>query len=68
MEKGLCIGSMAVAGLLLLVFLLDLLLGFPFSRAGGSGFSSPYSLVDICGILGSGILGYLAFNAYQDVK
>ena len=32
-EKALCIASMIVAGLLSLLFVLDLALGFPFGRA-----------------------------------
>ena len=43
MEKWLCFGSMGVAGLLLLLFLLDTILGIPF---GGSSV-----VVDIFGIL-----------------
>ena len=66
MEKGLCIGSMAVAGLLLLVFLLDLLLGIPFSRGAGSGLSSPFMMVDVGGAIGCAILGYLSFNTLKD--
>jgi hypothetical protein len=61
MEKKLCIGSLAVAGVMLLLFLLDLLAGFPF---GGGGFVA----IDIIGLLASGILGYLAFSAYRDVR
>ncbi len=66
MEKGLCIGSLAVAGLLLLVFLLDLFIGVPFSRGAGNGLSSPFMMVDIGGVIGSAILGYLAFNTLKD--
>jgi hypothetical protein len=65
MEKGLCLGSLAVAGILFVVFLLDLLIGMPFS-GGASG--SPFFLADIAGVIGSAILAYLALNAYKDVK
>ena len=68
MEKGLCYGTMGVAGVLLLVFLLDLVAGFPFSSAVPSGQPSPFLLVDIGGLVASGILGYLGFNAFRDVK
>ena len=61
MEKKLCVGSMIVAGLMLLLFLLDLFLAFPF---GGGGFV----VVDIFGILASGILGYLAFSTWREVR
>ncbi len=61
MEKGLCYGALGVAGLMLVVFLLDLVAGFPF---GGS----PFMLLDILGILAAGAIGYLAFNASKDLK
>ncbi|MFO0799372.1 MAG: hypothetical protein U0804_18035 [Gemmataceae bacterium] len=61
MEKGLCYGALGVAALMLVVFLLDLVAGFPF---GGS----PFMLLDILGIVSAGIIGYLAFNASQDLK
>jgi hypothetical protein len=61
MEKGLCLGSLGVAAVMLLLFLLDLIIGFPF----GGG---PFVTIDIIGILAAGILGYLAFNAYRDVR
>jgi hypothetical protein len=63
MEKGLCWGSLGVAGLMFLLFLLDLFLGFPF----GGGSISGMTLVDIFGLLASGVLIYLAFNALRDV-
>jgi hypothetical protein len=61
MQKWMCLGAIGVAGLALLLCALDLFTGIPF----GGG---PYMLADIGGILTAGILMYLAFNAYQDVK
>jgi hypothetical protein len=61
MQKGLCYGALGVAALLLLLFLLDLVAGFPF---GGS----PFAVVDVFGIIASGIVGYLAWNASRDLK
>jgi hypothetical protein len=61
MQKWMCLGAIAVAGLALLLCALDLFTGVPF----GGG---PYFLADIGGIITAGILIYLAFNAYQDVK
>jgi hypothetical protein len=61
MEKKLCIGSLAVAGVMLLLFLLDLFVGFPF---GGGGFVA----IDVIGVLASGILAYLGFSAFRDVR
>lgn len=58
MEKWLCFGSMGVAGLLLLLFVLDVALGFPFGRT---------VLVDIFGILVSALVLYLAYDAFRDL-
>jgi hypothetical protein len=61
MQKWMCLGAIGVAGLALLLCALDLFTGVPF----GGG---PYILADIGGIVTAGVLMYLAFNAYQDVK
>ena len=61
MEKKLCIGSMAIAGVMLLLFLLDLIVHVPF---GGGGFMS----IDVIGIIASLILAYLGFSAFRDVR
>lgn len=60
MEKWLCWASMGVSGSMALIFLLDLILGFPF------GGISP--VVDILGLLASAMVLYLSWNAFQDVK
>jgi hypothetical protein len=60
MEKWLCWGSMGVAGLVLLLFLLDLLTGFPFYKI------SPF--VDIVTILASALILYLAWDASRDLR
>ena len=60
MEKWMCFGSMGVAGLLLLLFLLDAILSVPFG-----GISVP---VDIVGVLACGVVLYLAFDAYRDLR
>ena len=62
MDKKLCIGSMAVAGVMLLLFILDLAVKFPF---GGTG---PFTYIDIIGIIASGILLYIAFHAFREVR
>ncbi|HVK14455.1 MAG TPA: hypothetical protein VM597_37295 [Gemmataceae bacterium] len=61
MQKWMCLGAMGVAGLALLLCILDIALGIPFG--GGS-----FILADIGGILTAGVLVYLAWNAYLDVK
>ena len=60
MEKRLCLGSMGVAGLLLLLFLLDLIVGFPF---GGASWA-----VDVFGLLACGVVLYLGYDAYKDLR
>ena len=60
MEKWLCFGSMGVAGLLLLLFLLDMVVGFPF---GGSSV-----VVDVFGIIVCGLVLYLAYDAFRDLR
>lgn len=60
MEKWLCWGSLGVAGLLLLLFLLDLFFRFPFH-----GISKA---VDVISIICCGLLGYLAWDALTDVR
>ena len=60
MEKWLCFGSMGVAGLLALLFLLDLVLGMPFGRTS--------LLVDIFGLIASGLVLFLAYDAFKDVR
>jgi hypothetical protein len=59
MERWLCWGSMGVAGLLLLLFVLDLVIKVPF---GGMGL-----MVDIFGILASGLVLYLGYDAFRDL-
>jgi hypothetical protein len=60
MEKWLCWGSMGVAGLLLLLFLLDLMFGFPFQKVNLA--------VDFFGIIASGLVLYLAWDAFKDLR
>jgi hypothetical protein len=61
MEKNLCIASLVVAGLLLLLFILDIAAGIPFG--GGSTFM----MIDIVGIIAGLILTYLSWNALRDL-
>ena len=61
MEKYMCYGALGVAGLMGLLFLLDLALGIPFG--GGS-----FLLADIFGLLAAGIVGFLGFNAMKELK
>jgi hypothetical protein len=61
MEKNLCIASMSVAGLLLLLFVLDLILKIPF------GGPPTFLFIDIVGIVAGALLLYLSWNALRDL-
>ena len=61
MEKYMCYGALGVAAVMFLVFLLDLVAGFPFG--GGS-----FMMADIFGMLASAVVAYLAYNASRDLK
>lgn len=65
MEKGMCYGTIAIAAIMLLVFLMDLFAGIPF---GGSAKDSPFTFIDVFGVLASLVVGYLGVNALRDVK
>ena len=60
MEKWLCWASLGVAGLMLLLFLLDLFLSVPF---GGIS-----KVVDVFSILAAGVLLYLSWDALKDLR
>ena len=58
MPKALCIAGMAVAGLLLVFFGLDLATGFPFDGAS--------STMDIGFLVCSAILGYISWSTFRE--
>ena len=61
MEKWLCWAAMAVSGLMLMLFVLDLTpLKFPFGQ------TAPF--IDILGIIACGVVGYLGWDAFKDLK
>lgn len=60
MEKWLCWASLGVAGFLLLLFLLDLALSFPFGRLDKG--------VDIFIILASAVVLLLSWDALRDLQ
>jgi hypothetical protein len=68
MDKRLCWGSMGVAGVLLLLFLVDVILRFfpalaPFMPFGGISI-----VVDVIGVIACGMVLYLSWDAYKDVR
>lgn len=58
MPKILSMTGLAVSALLLLVFFLDLILGIPFGGAN--------SMMSICFIIVSAILGYMSWTAWRE--
>jgi len=60
MEKWMCLATMGVSGLLLVLFLLDLILSIPFA-----GVSKP---LDVILAVACGFAVYLGWDAYQDVR
>jgi hypothetical protein len=60
MEKWLCWGAIGASGLFLLLFILDLVLGFPFGRLSVA--------VDIFGILAAGLVLFLGWDAMRDLR
>jgi hypothetical protein len=60
MEKWMCLATVAVSGLLLLVFALDLAIKIPF---GGLS-----SLVDILSIVASALVAYLGWDCYREQR
>ena len=65
MPRMLCLGGLVVAGLVLLLFLLDFLM----SLSGmGSLFRYPSILMDITFMLCSGLLGYLSWMSFKELR
>jgi hypothetical protein len=60
MEKWLCWGSIGVAGLLLLLFLLDLVAQVPFGRVSIT--------VDIISMIAAAVVMYLGFDAMRELR
>lgn len=59
-EKYMCLGSMIAAGLVIFVFLLDLLLSFPFSRVS--------VVVDVMFCLGAALVLWQGIEAYREFR
>ena len=65
MPRLLCLGGLVVAGLVFLLFLLDLIM----SMAGmGSLFRYPSLLMDITFTLCSAMLGYLSWMSLKELR
>ncbi len=65
MPRLLCLGGLVVAGLVFLLFLLDLIM----SLVGmGALFRYPSLLMDLTFMLCSAILGYLSWMSFKELK
>ena len=60
MEKWMCLGALVVSGLLLVLFLIDAIIGFPFGQLS--------FFVDILAVLAAGLVGYMSWETYQEFK
>jgi hypothetical protein len=60
MEKGLCLTSMALAGIVLVAFALDIAIGIPFGRLS--------TTIDVVAILAAGLIGYLGWESYREQR
>jgi hypothetical protein len=60
MGKYLCWAALGISGLMLLLFLSDLIIKTPFGMIDW--------IVDILGVLASGLVGYLSWEAYRDQR
>ncbi len=63
MGKAMSVAGMAIGGLVAVMFALDLLLGIPFGGPSKGGAMSDIGMA-ICG----GIVAYLGWSAFRDVK
>jgi hypothetical protein len=60
MEKWMCWSGLGISGVVFLLFLLDLIIGIPF---GGISMA-----VDILALLACGLVGYVSWDALQDLR
>jgi hypothetical protein len=60
MEKWMCWSALGASGLVLVLFILDLAMGIPFGRLSPA--------VDIFAIIACGLVGYVSWDALQDLR
>jgi threonine/homoserine/homoserine lactone efflux protein len=65
MPRMLCLGGLVVAGLVFLLFLVDLFMSL---FGMGALFRYPSMLMDIVFLVCSGILGYLSWSSLKEIK
>lgn len=59
MPKALCVFGMVAAGLMVLLFGLDLAIGLPFGKAN--------VIMDVGFIVAAALLGYASFTTYREI-
>lgn len=59
MAKNVVFGSWGVAGLVALLAILDMIMGIPFSGQ---------MVMDILFLLGAGMVGYMGWDSYRDLR
>lgn len=59
-SKNMIIGSWVVAGLVALIAILDLALGIPFNRQS--------IVMDVLFLIGAGVIIYMGWDAFQDLR
>jgi hypothetical protein len=68
MDKRLCWGAMGIAGIILLLFLLDLVLRVSPATAPFLPFGGISTVVDVVGIIIGALILFLSWDAYKDVR
>jgi Na+-translocating ferredoxin:NAD+ oxidoreductase RnfA subunit len=58
MEKWLTLGSIIISCIVLAVFLLDIIVGYPFQRS---------IFLDICAMLAAALVAYLSWDVYREI-
>jgi hypothetical protein len=68
MEKWYCWIAMGVGGLLLVLFLLDIILSIAVPNSSYMPFGGINKALDVFCIIASGILVYVAWDAYKEIR
>jgi hypothetical protein len=69
LPKWLCWGAIGVAGVLALLFILDLATGLIFGGGfGGGEYAGDVAVIEILGIITAAIILYLGYNVWRDIR
>jgi len=61
-EKALCIAALFISGVVTLLFLIDLIAGFPFQRAGGN------VAFDVLFVMGGAFVLWQGIDTYRELR